>query len=90
MNIAELVETLAAQQSVKHICKCTTNLKDATRLWNWIDEQDNPEPLWSVMLAALPWAFSKPQGELFHHRVNSMRFTYDADLSGCEMDIGEY
>jgi len=99
MKIAELVETLAAQQSVKHICKRITTLQEATRLWNWIDEQNEPEMLWAVMLSAVPWAFANTNGTL-QHRVNSIKFAYNDDSHDYglytviqkrrNLDIGEF
>ena len=45
------------------------NLQEATVLWNWIDEQDDPEPLWEMMMKGSPWAFRDGS-------PNSIRFTY--------------
>jgi hypothetical protein len=41
----------------------------ATRLWNEIDCEDNPEPLWNVMQRLLPFAF-------YGKSANEFRFTY--------------
>lgn len=46
------------------------NLVDATRLWNWIDHQDAPEPYWAKMCEAVPWAFADPSWP------NSILFVY--------------
>ena len=44
-------------------------LNQATVLWNWIDEQEEPEPLWEMMMLGAPWAFRDGS-------ANSIRFTY--------------
>ena len=44
-------------------------LNQATVLWNWIDAQDDPEPLWEMMMLGAPWAFRDGS-------PNSIRFTY--------------
>ena len=44
-------------------------LNQATVLWNWIDAQDDPEPLWESMALGAPWAFRDGS-------ANSIRFTY--------------
>ncbi len=82
MTMTELVETLAAQQSVKHICQRITTQQEATRLWNWIDLQDEPEPLWAIMLIQLPWAFDDRRDP------NTIRFEYNY-TGGYEFDIGK-
>ena len=41
-----------------------------TRLWNWLDTQDNSEYGWSIMLGLVPWAFHN------RYSANSLRFTY--------------
>ena len=41
-----------------------------TRLWNWLDCQDNSEYGWSLMLGLVPWAFHN------RYNPNSMKFTY--------------
>ena len=44
-------------------------LNQATVLWNWIDAQDDPEPLWKEMMNGAPWVFRNGS-------PNSIRFTY--------------
>lgn len=56
-----------------HVASCSKKLKSlyqATKLWNWIDHQENPEPLWGAMRQAAPWAFRDPSD------ANSIEFTY--------------
>lgn len=42
----------------------------ATRLWNWIDYQEEPEPLWAIMRQMLPFVFEDARYS------NSIYFTY--------------
>lgn len=51
-------------------CEKIRSLKNATRLWNWIDHQDEPEPLWCIMTGLVSWAFDDPNDP------NTVRFTY--------------
>ena len=51
-------------------CKRIKTLKLATMLWNWIDDQKEPEKLWDIMKKVIPWAFFD-KGD-----SNSMKFTY--------------
>lgn len=41
-----------------------------TRLWNWLDCQDNSEYGWSIMLGLCPYAFHN------RYNPNSLKFTY--------------
>lgn len=45
-------------------------LIQSTRLWNWIDQQANPEPLWEIMLREVPFVFRDADD------TNSIRFAY--------------
>ena len=45
---------------VERICRKLNTRREASRLWNVIDHQVDPEPLWDAMLARVPWAFSDP------------------------------
>jgi hypothetical protein len=82
---AQRVERICRKIYFNHRCKNRTvppdaivngedvhaiTLWQATRLWNWIDRQDEPEQLWAIMLEYLPFAF-KQSGD-----VNSIAFTY--------------
>ena len=42
---------------VERICSKVNTQRSAARLWNVIDHQNEPEPLWSIMRAMVPWAF---------------------------------
>ena len=56
--------------SLRTSTRLNTSLRNATRLWNWIDHQKNPERLWAVMLIEIPWVFRDATSP------NTMRFTY--------------
>jgi hypothetical protein len=56
---------------VRKLCNRIRRLKDATRLWNWIDHQDEPSELWDTMTRYMPWAFRDPDN------ADSIKFTYD-------------
>jgi len=43
---------------------------NATRIWNVIDNLDNPEQYWQIMTFCLPWAFDDDRD------VNSIIFRY--------------
>lgn len=43
---------------VQNHCKKIKTLKQATRLWNWVDCQSNCDELWDVMVKEVPLAFS--------------------------------
>ena len=52
------------------LCKTCGNLKNATRLWNFADNQSDPEFFWFLLSDICPWAFSDPKN------FNSLHFTY--------------
>ena len=60
-----------AADRVFDLCLTITSRKNATRLWNHIDHQPDPEPLWQIMLDMLPWAFAR------RGSVNSIILEYD-------------
>ena len=61
----------AIRHRVESICdRFRHNPKQLTRLWNWIDCQEEPEPLWAIMTRMVPWAFRNPVNP------NTMEFTY--------------
>jgi hypothetical protein len=62
------MKTNAIERVARIAAKCST-AQQATRLWNWIDAQPEPEPLWLAMLAAAPRWFETID-------VNSIHFAY--------------
>ena len=64
----------ATERRITNLCRKCRNLVDATRIWNWIDCQSEPEVLWAIMAKEIPWVFDNPSN------VNSMKFTYAADV----------
>jgi hypothetical protein len=61
---------MTASNKINRVMAKVNSLRNATRVWNWIDSQANPEPMWAAMLVAMPWAF-RDQDD-----VNSIIFTY--------------
>ncbi len=53
------------------LCKTCGNLANATRLWNWADNQPNSEIFWTILAELCAWSFSDPTD------VNSLYFTYN-------------
>ena len=52
-----------AEQFVRVVYKIR-NLHEAWRVWNWIDHQDNPEPLWCFMRHVNPQYYDYRNGGL--------------------------
>lgn len=73
MNSPAASASLVAR--VERLARRLRSQYDVTRLWNWIDHQPIPEPLFDVLLIACPWAFCDP------HDVNSVRFEYDRNTA---------
>jgi len=46
------------------------SLRKVTRLWNWIDNQDDSDYLFGLLAIWCPWAFEDASD------INTMRFTY--------------
>jgi hypothetical protein len=63
-------KTMKDERRVESLCRKARDLRDATRIWNAIDNLASPEPLWAVMQSVIPWAFNDPRCP------NTMRFTY--------------
>lgn len=61
---------------VQHIAKRCRTVEQVTRVWNWIDHREAPEPLWDSLRASCPWAFADPKN------TNSMLFSYHAATDG--------
>lgn len=55
---------------VTRLCKICTNQITASQIWNMIDREDEPEPLWAEMARVIPWAFENPSN------ANSIKFAY--------------
>ena len=71
MNYAQTIRTASRSQRVHELCLNLKNQYQATKLWNWIDNQMDSYELWGVMLDAAWWAFDDAEDE------NSIRFVYD-------------
>ena len=47
-------------KSMERFCRVLSKVgtqRQATRVWNWVDHQGNPEPYWDLMMSEIPWAF---------------------------------
>jgi len=68
---AKLTDAVAECERVRCVCKriaATQQQRHASRLWDWVDAQACPEPLWDIMMRELPWAFAD------NSSPNSIRF----------------
>lgn len=75
MNYAQTIRTGSRLERVHELCLDLKNQYQATKLWNWIDNQMDSYELWGVMLDAASWAFDDADDP------NSIRFVYDRQSS---------
>ena len=66
-RIAKVADYRRRLHSVASRCN---SLRQVTRLWNWIDYQEDSDYLFEILLLWCPWAFHDPTD------VNLIRFTY--------------